>query len=278
MSERDEPEPASFASAFAIEPAGDGVFRAQLDGFGGRTLGCATLAAGRMVSGLSLHSLHACFVRPVPTDRPTELRVSSLSDGRRFARRRVEIRDGERLCLDLIASFAAPATGRDFASDPPAPPPPQPEDLPSEREVALAEGWQRQDDREHPIELRWCGRPWAIAGPCESSRYDTWVRPRVAPADDALRAAGIAFVADFHSHWPVARMLGGDFQTTGFTSLDQVVWIHREDAWDDWWLLTSWTDVGHAGRSLGHRTLRARNGDLIASTAQEALIPDARLR
>jgi len=272
------PPPDSFAAAFAIERTGDGLFEASLDGFGGHTLGCATLAAARTVTGLSLHSIHTCFVRPVPTDRPARLQVSSLSDGRRFARRRVEIRDGEKLCFDLIASFAAASEGPEFADDPPAPPPPQPEDLPSELEVAAAEGWQRRDDHPHPIELRWCGRPWAVDGPCASSRYDAWVRPIVAPADDALRAAGIAFVADFHSHWPVARMLGGNFEPNGFTSLDQSVWIHREDAWNDWWLLTSWAELGHAGRSLGHRTLRARNGDLIASMAQEALIPGARLR
>lgn len=76
----------------------------------------------------------------------------------------------------------------------------------------------------------------------------------------------------------MARKLGGPFDAMGFTSLDQSVWIHRDLPWDDWWLLTSWTDQAHAGRSLGHRTLRTRDGLLVASMAQEAMIPGARLR
>ena len=153
---------------------------------------------------------------------------------------------------------------------------PAPEELPSDREVARTEGWEWDDDFERVIEMRWCGRPWALETSAADSRYQAWVRPCAPPRSAAGRAAGIAFTSDYHSHWPVARKLGGPFDTTGFTSLDQSVWIHREDPWDDWWLFTSWTDQGHAGRSLGHRTLRTRSGRLVASMAQEAMIPGAR--
>ena len=46
------------AEALEIEPAGPDRFRACLPGFGGVTLGCATLAAVRTCEGRSLHSLH----------------------------------------------------------------------------------------------------------------------------------------------------------------------------------------------------------------------------
>ena len=265
----------SLAEMFAIEPSGDGVFRAELDGFGGFTVGCATLAAARTVEKLGLHSIHTCFVRPVPDDRPALLHVEPLSNGRRFARRRVEIRDDGKLLFHLLASFAAPSAGPDFADAAPGGPPPEPETLPTDREVAEREGWERSMD--HPFEMRWVGRPWAPEGPCDSSRYSVWVRPRVAPPDDALRGAAITFLSDFHSHWPVARKLGDHFEPDGYTSLDQSVWIHRDQPWDDFWLLESWADGGHAGRSLGHRTLRTRDGLLVASMAQEAMIPGARL-
>lgn len=266
----------SFERAFELQPGPEGP-RATLDGFGGTTLGCAALALAREARGLSLHALHVCFLRPVPSDRPVALRIETLSDGRRFARRRLEIREEGRLLFDAVASFAAPAEGPSFA-DEWAPELPAPEELPSDEEVADAEGWERNDDFERLLELRWCGRPWALDRPAASSRYDAWVRPLARPAGEASRAAGIAYTSDFHSHWPVARKLGGSFDTSGFTSLDQVLWIHRDDPWDDWWLLTSWTDQGYAGRALSHRTLRDRQGRLIASMAQEALIPGARLR
>ena len=272
------PLPGSFARAFLLEPEGGGDFRCRLDGFGGTTLGCATLAAGHDTGELALHSLHACFVRPVPTERPVRLRVETVSKGRRFVRRRAVVEEEGRLHFELVASFAAPQDGPEIGADEPLPEAPDPESLASEREVARAEGWTWNEDLDHPIELRWCGRPWAVDGPNDSSRYAAWVRPCVVPAEGAERAAGIAFLADFHSHWPVARRLGGPFEPAGFTSLDQTVWIHRDEPWDDWWLLTSWTAGAHHGRSLGHRTLHDRAGRLVASMAQESLIPGARPR
>ncbi len=274
----DASEPGSFARAFALAPEGDGVFRCQLDGFGGTTLGCAALAAGQDVSDLYLHSLHACFVRPVESEGASRLRVETVSQGRRFARRRVSIGAGGRIHFELMASFAARLDGPELGADEPLPAVPEPESLPSEREVARTEGWDWHEDLDHPIELRWCGRPWDVPGGGTASRYSAWVRPCVLPAEGAERAAGIAFLADFHSHWPVARKLGGPFEPQGFTSLDQSVWIHRDAPWDDWWLLTSWTAGAHGGRSLGHRTVHDRKGRLVASMAQEALIPGARPR
>jgi acyl-CoA thioesterase-2 len=126
--------------------------------------------------------------------------------------------------------------------------------------------------------MRWVGRPWDAEGkPAEQSGFQVWVRPREPLADPRVRGAAITFLADFHSHWPVARKLGSNFDTVGFTSLDQSVWIHHEQPWDDFWLFDSWSPAAHAGRSLGHRALRTRDGTLIASMAQEAMIPGAEL-
>jgi acyl-CoA thioesterase-2 len=266
----------TFDDAFPLTER-DGRSFVELDGFGGITLGCAVLAVARSVDGPRLHAIHSCFVRTVPTGRPLAIHIEPISDGRRFARRRLEIREDGRLFFQLVASFAAASEGPEFADatklDLPAP-----ETLPTELEVAAAEGWDAHDDFERLIELRWCGRPFAVTEPAPDSTYHVWVRPCAAPKSGAGRDAGIAYTADFHSHWPVARKLGGSFDTEGFISLDQAVWIHRDDAWDDWWLLSSWTEQGHAGRSLGQRTLRGRDGRLIASMAQESMIPGARLR
>jgi acyl-CoA thioesterase len=128
-----------------------------------------------------------------------------------------------------------------------------------------------------PFEWRWVGKPWAVAGPSDSSRYAAWVRPTVTLEDRGLRAAAIAFLSDFHSHWPVARKLGDFFESDGYTSLDQVLWLHRDRPWEDWWLLTSSCDVGHAGRALTRREIRTRDGLLVATMAQEAMIPGAAL-
>jgi acyl-CoA thioesterase-2 len=263
---------------FGVEPLGNEVFTATLPGFGGLTLGASTYAAACTCEDRSFHSLQACFVRPIPPETRVELQVTRVSDGRRLARRRVEIHLDGRLHFTALASFAAPGAGPEFSDPPSTPEPPPPEALVPEEEVARAEGWP-DFGHPQPLEWRWVGRPWDVANPDEeSSRYQAWVRPRGDElVERELHAAAIALLSDYHSHWPVARRLGGGhFEPQGFTSLDQMVWLHRDLPWDDWRLLTSTAPLGHAGRALGHRRLYTRDGRLVASMAQEALIPGSR--
>jgi acyl-CoA thioesterase-2 len=263
-----------FPEILRIEPAGARRFRARLGGFGGETLGCATLAAGRSCPERALHSLHTYFLRPVPSAEPVEIGVESLRDGRRFAHRRVQVRADENLLCELVASFAAPADGAAYQEAQPEPGLPAPDALPDEQSVARAEGWRPGEPGPlfGPFEWRFVGdTPWR---PAASSRYRAWVRPRFPlPDEPALRAAVLAFLSDYHSHLPAARRLGGHFEPMGYTSLDQVMWVHRDLAWNDWWLLTSESDVACAGRALVRRSLHTREGLLVATMAQEALLP-----
>jgi acyl-CoA thioesterase-2 len=262
-----------------IEPLRDGVFSVVLDGFGGVTLGCATLAAARTCPDKALHSLHTYFFRPVPTERPVELVVERLRDGRRFAHRRVQVRSESRVYCELMASFAAPAAGVEYQDLHVDSATPRPEALPSEDEIARIEGWA--EDAPGPLggalEWRWIdGTPWRTAVADGPSRYRAWVRPRFPlPPQRDLHAAALAFLSDYHSHMPVARKLGAHFEPIGYASLDQSLWLHRDVFWDDWWLVTSESDVAHAGRALTRRVAHGRDGRLTVSMVQEQLIPGA---
>ncbi len=273
----EHPPPRPIDEVLAVTCTGRDVFTTRLDGhqgrsFGGQTLGCATLAAARTCEGRALHSLHACFLRPIPADTPIGLHVERLKDGRRLAQRRVQIRSDERLLCELMVSFAAPGEGADRQEANVDPATPPPDELPSEEEVVRAEGWA--DWGPGPLEWRWVGTPWRRDSPDESSRFQTWVRPRFPlPDDRGVQAAALAFLGDFHSHWAIARKLGTSFEPDGYVSLDQVLWLHRNVAWSDWRLLTTENDVAHAGRALTRRSLHERDGSLIATMAQEMLIP-----
>jgi len=259
-----------------IERVGEDTFGARLDGFGAVTLGCATLAAARTCPERFLHSLHMYFLRPVVPEQRVELAVERVRDGRRFAHRRVRVQADGRLLGELVASFAAPGGGVEYQDAAPDPATPAPDDLPTEEDLARAEGWDPDGPGPlgGPLEWRWIGVPWQDVSPETPSRYRAWVRPRFPLRDDpALRAAALAFLCDYHSHFPVARKLGGHFEPAGYTSLDQALWIHRDVPWDDWWLLVSESDVGHAGRAFSRRLLHARDGRLVASMAQEQLVP-----
>jgi len=248
-----------------------------MEGFGGETLGCATRAAAQSCPERALHSLHTYFLRPV-TPGAVQLAVERLRDGRRFAHRRVQIRQSDRLLCELIASFAGPGEGVEYQDAVVDSAAPRPESLPSEEEVARAEGWTLDAPGPigGPLEWRWIDIPWRLTAPAPSSRYQAWVRPRFPlPDDRAVNAAALAYLSDYHSHFSVARKLGGQFEPFGYASLDQVLWLHRDRRWNDWWLLSTESDVAHAGRAFTRRMLHARDGELIASMAQEQLIPAA---
>ena len=260
----------------ALEPSGTDRFSARLDGFGGITLGCAALAAG-LTSDRPLHAFHAWFLRPPPLDRPVEIAVERVRDGRRLAQRRATVHSGEALLCELLASFATPVPGLDAQDVKLDPDVPAPETLESEQEIAQREGWKVGEPGPlgGPLEWRWVGgTPWSSEAPREDSRYGAWVRPRFAlPDARAWHAAALAYLADYHSHMSVARWLGGSGPPVGFVSLDQSLWIHRDLAWNDWWHIATEGVVAHAGRALTRRSVHARDGRLVATMAQEQLIP-----
>lgn len=258
-----------------IESVGADRFCTELPGFGGVTLGCATLAAALTCEERALHSLHTYFFRPVPPGAPVEFAVERLRDGRRFALRRVQVRADGRVFCELLASFAAETNGDGFQEASIEPGTPGPDDVATEEAIAAAEGWKPDEPGPvgGPLEWRWVGIPWRPEAGA-TSRYLGWVRPRVPLSGDrCINAAALAFLSDYHSHFSVARKRGGPFEPFGYTSLDQVVWVHRDRLWDDWWLLSTKCDVAHAGRSFTRRTLYTRDGELIASMAQEQLMP-----
>jgi acyl-CoA thioesterase-2 len=259
-----------------LEASGPDAYVAQLDGFGAITLGCATLAAA-LGTERPLHALHAWFLRPVSPERRSQLTVERVRDGRRFSQRRVAVRNGDHVVCEVLASFAAPGPGIDAldVALPTATPPP--EALPSEQDIAREEGWREGEPGPlgGPLEWRWVdGTPWQRAAAASSSCYGAWVRPRFPlPAERAWHAAALVFLADYHSHMSVARWLGAFSEPRFYTSLDQAVWLHRDLPWDDWWHLTTEGVTAHAGRALTRRSLHTRDGRLVATMAQEQLIP-----
>lgn len=55
-------------------------------------------------------------------------------------------------------------------------------------------------------------------------------------------------------------------------SLDHAIWFHRDFRMDDWLLYDKDSPSSSAGRGLNRGNFFTREGVLVASTAQEALI------
>lgn len=265
----------SIASELSIEPVRAGVFRAQLPGFdgrtfGGTTLGCAVLAAAHDCKGRALHSLHAYFLRRVPPDVAIELRVERLSDGRRLAHRRVQIRLEDRVLCEVSASFTTAQDGVAFQEVAVDPGVPTPEALMPDVELAKIEGWPWPPP---PVEWRWIEYPSRVMAPGEAPLCRGWARPRTPLPDDAtVHAAALAYLSDWASQGAVERRYARGFAHERFVSLDHAVWLHQPARWDDWLLVTSRSDIAADGRALTRREVYTQAGQRVATIAQEALI------
>jgi len=257
----------------ALEPCGVDRFAAQLDddapvAFGGDTLARTLHAAALTCDDGDLHSLHARFLRPVPGSARVEISVERVRDGRRLRLRHAQLTVGGRPALDLTASFAAPAEGHAYQeAELPADLPP-PESLAPEEERARSEG--RTEYEPWSVEWRWAQTPWKAA---PMSRWAGWVRHRTGVSGDPRHhEAALVFLSDFHSDFAVSRRVGGDWPRDRFISLDHAIWVHRPVRWRGWWAVESESDVAHAGRALTRRRVFDREGALLATVVQEALL------
>jgi acyl-CoA thioesterase-2 len=266
----------SFVEILELERVGEGEFIARLEDFwgasqGGDALARAALAAAGSCPGLELRSLNARYLCPLPAATPLRLRVERLADADSSATREVRIEADGLLC-HVTAGFAAPGSGTEYQDVAPSPALPDPDRLPSTWEQAQAEGWS--DYARGPIEFRRAHpRVWPDPTGETSGGHVEWVRPRAPlPDDPRLHMAALVFLADFYSHWPFERRIGRNFAYGHFQTLDHALWLQRTQRWNDWWLLESSSEVSHAGCALSRRRIFTREGVLLASAAQSALV------
>jgi acyl-CoA thioesterase-2 len=269
MSERAPRE--SLGEILKIEERADGSFGAQLENFWGASsredlLARATLAATAGDSRPPA-AIHATFFAGASAEVDLSLSCKAVGADRR---RVVVARGPERLC-EAVVRLGVTNDGLSYQSTAPEAGLPAPEDLPSEMEVAEAEGWAQY--AKGPIESRRIGEQTPVKSD-EPAVWIGWLRPRVplAKADDRLHSAALAFLSQYRSHWAVERRLGADFPASEITLLEHSLWIHRPMRWDDFWLVKTLSDIGVGGRCLSRREIYTRSGALIASAAWEAQV------
>ena len=126
---------------------GDNESRGGFRLFGGQVLAQATMAAYRTVEQLSVHSLHAYFLRGGKAERPVLYEVERIRDGRSFATRRVVAVQGGDAIFNMDVSFQVDETGFEHAH--PIPNVPPPEEL--EDDAAVAASLDADDARMSPM-------------------------------------------------------------------------------------------------------------------------------
>ena len=290
---------AGFIRLLTVSRESDDAFtgRMQPDGigrvFGGQVIAQALQAAQATApDGLEAHSLHAYFLRGGKEGVDIDYATARDFDGRSFANRRVVAsqtdEDGKpRPILNLTASFQRPEDGlaHDDVTMPDVTPP---EDLRSDMEMRhklvesagdkMSEAQRNLVLRPRPIDMRTADRlHWMNSEPREP-RAHSWFRT-VAPLpsieeNPALHRAVIAYASDYtllgtsalpHGlSWMRGELVGA--------SLDHAIWFHRPARADEWLLYATDAPWSGGGRGFNRGRIFNRQGELVASVAQEGMM------
>lgn len=241
--------------------------------YGGQVVAQALSAAYRTVEGRVCHSLHSYFIRPGDPKIPILFKVERVRDGGSFAVRRViAIQHGKQI-FNLAASFQTPEEGFEHQSDMPAAP--DPDSLKNEEELWVEAGRDPAERRVWPVEVR----------PCDPQPHDKpqvlppldmcWFRARASlGADVVLNQCALAYGTDMTlldcSLRPHAVVWSdGRLQVA---SLDHSLWFHKATDFHQWHLYVQDSPSASGGRGFNRGAIYTRDGVLVASAAQEALI------
>ena len=281
---------ASLLDLLELEPLEHNIYRGQNRDlgtgrvFGGQVFAQALVAARRTVDdGREAHSVHGYFLREGDLTAPIVYFVDRPRDGRSFTSRRVTaIQHGEAI-FHLSASFHVVEPGIDHQW--PMPEVPDPETLTPELELIRANAHLIPEPiraiwtQDRPIDLRLISPrnpfvPGEAAGPVEAHRA-VWFRvvERI-PDPTIVHQAVLAYASDygFLTTALLPHGLTMRDRRVQIASLDHTLWMHRPFRADEWLLYVSDSPSAHGARGFVRGQVFARDGQLIASVAQEGLI------
>ncbi|MFF9642139.1 acyl-CoA thioesterase [Kitasatospora aureofaciens] len=285
------PDPAApFAELLETEQLDENTFRghchagAPMRTFGGHVAAQALAAAGRTCAAKrAVHSLHGYFMLPGDPTRPIDYQVERLREGFTYTTRRVRAVQERNEIFNLTASFKLPepAAGDRHRAMPPLP---GPECLPDafphwagELRAAV-----RSSDGFRDLELRFVppdapGVPPAVPG---MPQQFVWLRiaTPLPDTEPLLHTCALTYLSDL----TLASTAGLHEQPNFFqrtepprllmTSLDHAMWFHRPFRADEWLLFAQRSPSASDGRGLALGEFYDRDGRLVASAVQEALI------
>ncbi|MFZ9898344.1 MAG: acyl-CoA thioesterase [Gemmatimonadaceae bacterium] len=281
---------ASLLELLELEPLEHNIYRGQNRDlgtgrvFGGQVFAQALVAARRTVEdGREAHSVHGYFLREGDLTAPIVYFVDRPRDGRSFTSRRVTaIQHGEAI-FHLSASFHVGEPGIDHQW--PMPEVPDPETLTPELDLIrtnahlIPEPIRAIWTQDRPIDLRLISPrnpfvPGEAVGPVDARRA-VWFRvvDRI-PDPTIVHQAVLAYASDY-GFLPTALLPHGltmRDRRVQIASLDHTLWMHRPFRADEWLLYVSDSPSAHGARGFVRGQVFTRDGQLIASVAQEGLI------
>ena len=280
MSRAKQPVVEQFLALLDLQDRGEGLFtgapapdagqRSRM--LGGQFLAQALAAASSTVpQGWICHSLHAYFVRPGQSARPTDYEVSRMRDGKSGGLRKVAAIQHDELTCELTASFAVEAGGPEHQL--PMPPTPAAESFP------LSAGPGAEGAGAHqsfgPIELVLVDPRSDTPVAPQFALFRTWARVSGPLNDDPnLHRCALTYASDVAAVEPSMRALAtlpGD-PDMQVASLDHAIWFHRAFRFDEWLLFVFDCASLAGGRGLNRGYVYSSEGTLVASIIQETML------
>ncbi len=242
--------------------------------FGGQVLGQALYAAGVTVPERRVHSLHSLFILPGNHRLPIEYDVERVRDGGSFSTRRVVATQEGRRIFVMSASFQQEEEGLSHQKAPP--PAADPETLKSSIAAwksRAASG--RRPFMPVPVDFRADHEGDIYDGHSGKTNKQVWTRTPIPLPDDRLTHETLfAYVSDYGFLWTSLQPHGiviGDPRLQ-IASLDHTIWFHRPFRMDEWLLFVMDSPNASGGRGLCIAYVYNRQGELVATMAQEGLI------
>jgi acyl-CoA thioesterase-2 len=248
--------------------------------YGGQVVAQALVAAERTVDGRAAHSLHGYFLLPGDVAAPIVYVVDRIRDGRSFSARRVQAIQHGQPIFSMIASFQVQEAGLEHAA--PMPEVPPPEALPSFAELrdrwladagAVPARIQKMFEARRAFEFRAVEPQNPLRPVPLGPRQAYWFRAadRV-PDDPRLHRCLLAYASDTALAGTPMRPHRKSWADLVVASLDHALWFHRPARVDEWLLYTMDSPSAQSARGMARGLVYDRDGRLVASVAQEALM------
>jgi len=276
---------ADLLKLLTLERIEDRIFRGEsrdLGGarvFGGQVLGQALTAASYTVQDRHVHSLHAYFLVAGDVSAPIVYEVELARDGKSFSNRRVvAIQHGQPI-FNMTASFQVPEQGLEHQAEMPRVPGPEGladvRELPPDVLEKVPEKMRRFLTHERPFEFRPVEPIHVSAPPRAAPVRHIWVKTvDVLPDNADLHRNVLAYVSDYQLVSTATLPHGIHFAegNVQLASLDHAMWFHRPFRADEWLLYAMESPNASGGRGLALGRFFTRDGQLVASTAQEGVV------
>ncbi len=266
-----------------VEDIEENIFRGQNAKtehvFGGQVLAQAIAAAYRTVDrSQNLHSIHGYFLRAGDWLRPILYEVDRIRDGSSFSTRRVVAIQHGRAIFSMSSSWQRHEEGPEHTLPMPDVPPPEAlrTDLSVYRELEKTEpDVARYSFRFEAIDSRQVEATRLHADRPHPPVKHTWMRTADRISDEPeAHLCMLAYMSDMDfmstSMQPHGRRPDG--QTIQGASLDHAMWFHRPFRADEWLLFAKESPTAGGARGFVRGHFFNRDGQLVATAAQEALI------